>query len=200
MPRLRTIVHSCLAATAGIVALEHVVRPDLPPLERFISEYGRGSTQPLHVAAFGAWTVANGGCAALAGSRRGPRAARAATACGFAAAALGTLVAAVFATQTVGGELPAGVARTTAGRLHDMGTLLILGGLVVAGMASTLLISTRRYRLIALALATGLFAIVPALLAFRLDAPGLGQRGFVLVGWLFGWAFASHAGAEAPPR
>ncbi len=54
------------------------------------------------------------------------RVARAVAVGALGAATAGLLLAAAFATQTVAGELPAGVERTTAGRLHDFGTLLIL--------------------------------------------------------------------------
>jgi hypothetical protein len=200
VPALRTVAASGLAAFAGLVALEHVLRPDLPPAERFISEYGRGWTQPIHVVAFGGWAVASGACAALAADGRRPRAARALTAGGFVVASAGAALAAAFATQTVSGELPAGVARTLPGRLHDAGTLLILGGLLVAAAASPALIRTRRYRAEIAALAVVLTAIVPVLLALGLDAPGLGQRAFVAVGCAFQWAFATQlpaAGAGA---
>jgi hypothetical protein len=88
------------------------------------------------------------------------------------------------------GELPANVVRTLPGRLHDAGTLLILGGLLVAAAASLPLIRTRRYGLTVAALAVALLAIVPVLVALGIDAPGLGQRAFVLVGCAFQCAFA----------
>ncbi len=188
----RTLVRSALAAFAGLVALEHVLRPDLPPAERFISEYGRGWTQPVHVAAFSGWAIAGGGCAVLAARAPSPPAARALAAVAFATAAAGAAVAAAFATQTVGGELPSGVARTFAGRAHDAGTLLILGGLLVAALASLFLVPTRRYRLTLAGLAAALLAIVPVLVALGLDAPGIGQRGFVLIGCALQWAFATQ--------
>ena len=192
MTTLRNLVHSGLGGFTGLVALEHLLRPDLPPAERFISEFGRGWTQPLHVAAFSCWAVAGGGCAGLAARAGCGTTARALAAGAFAVAAAGAALAAAFATQTVGGELPPGVARTLAGRLHDAGTLLILGGLLVAALASLALIRTRRYRLTVAGLAAALVSIVPMLVALRIDAPGLGQRGFVLIGCAFQWAFASQ--------
>jgi hypothetical protein len=192
VPALRTVARTALAAFAGLVALEHVLRPDLPPAERFISEYGRGWTQPVHVVAFTGWAVAGGGCAALAARSTGPGVARLPAAAGFALAAVGAVLAAAFATQTVGGELPADVARTFAGRAHDLGTLLILAGLLVAALASVALVATRRYRLTVAGLAVALLATVPILVALGIDAPGVGQRAFVLIGCAFQWAFASQ--------
>ena len=108
------------------------------------------------------------------------------------AAGAGTVVAAVFATQTVGGELPPGTPRTTAGRLHDLGTLAIFCGLLVAGAASLRLVRRTRYRLTVAVLALALLAVVPVLVALELDAPGIGQRGFVLVGCLWLWRFVAE--------
>jgi hypothetical protein len=60
----------------------------------------------------------------------------------------------------------------------------------VAAAASLPLIRTRRYGLTVAALAVALLAIVPVLVALGIDAPGLGQRAFVLVGCAFQCAFA----------
>ncbi len=194
---MRTLARSGLVVFVGLVALEHLLRPGLPPAERFISEYGRGATQPLHVAAFAAWAVACVGCAVVAARRRSRPVARVLTVAGFAAAAAGAVLAAVFITQTVAGELPAGVARTAGGRLHDLGTLFILGGLIVAALASLRLVPVRRYRLGVGLLGVVLLAIVPTLVALGLDAPGLGQRGFVLTGVAFQWWFTAQTGWSA---
>ena len=70
--------------------------------------------------------------------------------------------------------------------------MAILVGLLVAALASLRLVPGTRYRLTVLALGVTLLAIVPVLIALRLDAPGIGQRGFILVGLAWQWAFASH--------
>ena len=67
-------------------------------------------------------------------------------------------------------------------------TVLALG----AALASVRLVPSTRYRLIVLALGVTLLAIVPVLIALRLDAPGIGQRGFILVGLAWQVAFESH--------
>lgn len=190
---MRSLARTGLVAFVGLVALEHLLRPGLPPADHFISEYGRGATQPVHVAAFGAWALAGAGCAVLAARRRGRPVARALTTGGFAVAAAGAVLTAAFVTQTVAGELPAGVARTLGGRLHDIGTLLILAGLLVAALASLRLVPSRRFRLEVALLGVLLLCIVPALVALGLDAPGLGQRGFVLVGVAYQWRFTAPA-------
>ena len=200
MPWVVSLVRFGLLGFIGLVALLHVLRPDLSPSDRFVSEYARGWSQPLQVLAFLSWAVATGACAVLAA--RAPRRpiARALVVAALVVATAGLLLAAAFATQTVGGELPAGVERTLGGRLHDIGTLLILAGLLVAAIASLRLVTSWRYRLVVLALAVALFAIVPVLVALGLDAPGIGQRGFILVGCAWQWTFARARLGESPRR
>lgn len=191
-----------LLAFVALVALQHLLRPDLPADERFVSEYAVGWTQPIMVVAFLGWAAATGACAVLAARTPGRRrVARAITVASLAAAAAGLVVAALFATQTEGGELPAGVERTTEGRLHDLGTLFVFAGLLVASLASLRLVPRRGYRLVVLGLAVALFAIVPVLVALGIDAPGIGQRGFILVGCAWQWAFigASIRRSPVPP-
>jgi len=112
------------------------------------------------------------------------------------AAAAGTVVAALFATQTVAGELQPGVQRTLEGRLHDLGTLLLFLGLIVAALASVRLVPRTRFRVTVALLALALLATVPVLVVLGLDLPGIGQRAFVLVGCAWVFLFA----VEVPPR
>jgi len=174
-----------LLGFVGLVAIEHPLRPGLPPAGHFVSEYARGATRPVAVAAFVSWGVAMGASAAL-GWRRGERAVPGL----LGAAALGTALCAGFITQTVAGKLPDGVARTTAGRLHDQGTLLIFAGLLLAAVWALRHLRTRRYRLGLLACAAAILAAPAILVAAGLDWPGVGQRAIILVGvaWLWLWA------------
>jgi hypothetical protein len=206
VPRAATLVRAGVAGFLALVAVEHALRPDLPPAEHFVSEYARGSTAPLQAVAFASWAVAAGACAVLAARARpgGRRVARATAVNALTAAAAGLVLATAFTTQTVAGELPVGVQRTTGGRLHDVGTLLVLGGLVLAGVASLRIVRSWRYRAVAVGLGIALLAVVPVLVALRLDAPGIGQRGFILVGcaWqlAFAGATADRSGAAAGRR
>jgi len=189
---MHRIVRLGLAAFVGLVALEHLLRPDLPPGEHFVSEYANGWTGPVQTVAFLAWAAATGACAVLAARTPRRKIARALTVLALGAATVGLVMTALWPTETVAGELPVGVQRTPGGRLHDLGTLAILAGLLVAALASLRLVPSTRYRLIVLALGVTLLAIVPVLIALRLDAPGIGQRGFILVGLAWQVAFASH--------
>src|SRR3954454_25017143 len=189
---MRRLVGLGLAGFAGIVALEHLLRRDLPPADHFVSEYAVGWTHPLQAAAFVSWAAATAACTLLAARVNERRIARAIVVVGLVAATAGLCLAAVFSTQTIAGELPAGVQRTTAGRLHDFGTLAILAGLLVAALASLRLLRPARYRLTVAALGVALVAIVPALVAVGWDAPGIGQRGFIAVGLAWQWVFAAQ--------
>src|SRR5690348_10683597 len=117
---MRRIVLGGLAVFLGLVALEHALRPDLPPTEHFVSEYARGWTWPLQTLAFLAWAAATAACAVLAARVRERRIARAVVVLGLVLATTGTVMAALWRTQTVAGELPPDVVRTLGGRLHDL--------------------------------------------------------------------------------
>ena len=174
---LLDVVRGGSLAFVGLVALEHPLRPDLPAPDHFISEYASGSTELVAELAFLCWGVALAAGAALAW-RRGLRAVPVL----LALAAAGTAAAALFDTQTVAGELPAGVVRTTAGELHDYGTLAILVGLLGAMLWGLRAVRTRRYRLGVLGCALAFPAAPAILVALGLDWPGIGQRAIVLVG------------------
>jgi Protein of unknown function (DUF998) len=188
------VVRCGVATFVAIVAAEHLLRTDLPPADHFVSEYGRGWTQPLQVVAFVAWAASMAAAARLATHLDRTRPfARALVAGALAVAAAGTLLTAAFATQTIAGELPPGEVRTVAGRLHDTGTLLILAGLLLAALASLRLVRARGYRLTVVALGVLLLAVVPVLVALGLDAPGAGQRAFILLGCAWQWRFSIAA-------
>jgi hypothetical protein len=192
--RLVTAARGGLLGFVGLVALEHVLRPGLAPADHFVSEYSRGWTQPIQVAAFLAWAAGTAACTLLAARANPARPiARALVTLGLAAATVGLLMAAAFTTQTVAGELPAGVERSLGGQLHDLGTLFILAGLLFSALASLRLVADNRYRALVALLGFALIAIVPALVAVGWDAPGVGQRGFILVGIAWQWAFTARA-------
>lgn len=193
LPRLRIAGLAGLAGFVGLVAAQHLWRADdLPPAEHFVSEYAVGDGGWVQVVAFLAWAGSLAATVevtrrAYAGRER--RVARAVVIAGVAAGTVGAVACAAFATETVGGELPAGVVKSTAGELHDLGSAFIFFGLLVAAVGSVRLVRDRGYRLSVLGLAVLLFAIPSALVAFGYDAPGWGQRGFIAVGCLWQWRF-----------
>lgn len=205
MPPPRTVALAGLATFVGIVAVEHLLRPDLSPAERFVSEYALGWTQPLQVFAFLGWAASMLACARLAWDARpaGRPVSRGLCLLALGAATVGAVMAAAFTTQTVGGVLPAGVERTLAGRLHDYGTLFVFAGLFAAALASLRIVRSARYRWSVAGLAVVFFATVPALVALGIDAPGIGQRAFIAVGCGWLWSFAAHVRLDpvrAPAR
>jgi len=163
-----------LAGFVGLVVAQHLYRADLPPGQHFVSEYANGEGGFVQVVAFGCWAISLGAQASLAE----PSVTRAA----LGVAAAGSVMTACFATVTVAGKLPAGATRSTAGQLHDIGSLLIFTGLLVAVVASTRALARPGYRRSVAVLTLVLLLIVPFMSALGLDEPGWGQRAFIAIG------------------
>jgi hypothetical protein len=185
----RSLALAGLAAFVALVAAQHLTRAgDLPPADHFVSEYAVGGGGWVQVAAFLAWAAGLAATAVLMARRARSRPlGRALAVAGLAAGAAGAVACAFFATQTIGGELPRGVERTTAGQLHDLGSAGIFFGLLLAAIAGARVIPRRAYRLGVLGLAALLVLIPASLIAAGYDAPGWGQRGFIAVGCLWQW-------------
>ncbi len=200
LPRLQTLALAGLGAFMALVVLQHATRADdLPPADHFISEYAVGPGGWVQVIAFLAWAVSLAATVALV-LRTGRRPlVRWIVVAGVAAGVIGAVAAALFATETVGGQLPPGRVKSTGGRLHDLGSGFLFFGLLVAAIASVRLIERRRYRLEVLGLAALLFLIPAALIAAEYAAPGWGQRGFIAVGCLWQWRLLA-SGARPWPR
>jgi hypothetical protein len=105
-------------------------------------------------------------------------------------AAAGVVVLAVFATQTVAGELPAGVARTTAGRLHDAGsgvaTLALAAGAAISGVRAWRDGDRRTSAMVVALLAIAIAATVVGL-AIGSSVGGLRQRVLLLAAVTWQW-------------
>lgn len=191
--RVRTLGLAGLVGFAGLVAAQHLWRADdLPPAEHFVSEYAVGEGGWVQVVAFLSWAASLAATAEVArrgSASSGRRIAQAVSLAGLAAGAVGAVACAAFTTETVAGELPAGVVKSTAGELHDLGSAFIFFGLLVAAVASVRLVRRRGYRLSVLGLAVLLVLIPSGLVALGYDAPGWGQRGFIAVGCLWQWRF-----------
>lgn len=119
---LRRIGVCGIVTFIAALALLHVAEADLKPGTNTISEYanaGMGARAILAIALL-AWAASAVAAAVLA--RRMPDAVlQTALPALLFIAAVGLAVAAAFQTQAVAGAVPASVARTSEGRLHDLG-------------------------------------------------------------------------------
>jgi hypothetical protein len=120
-----------LAVFAAVSIAEHLLRPGLDPARHEISEYAHGPGGWAMTAGFAMWAVSLSATAALVPADR--RVLRSL----LAVAALGMFVTATWRTQTSAGQLPPGVARTAAGRLHDTGSGLTSLALLAAALLTT---------------------------------------------------------------
>ena len=187
-PRLHAAGLAGLAAFVLLVIAQHLTRADdLPPADHLVSEYAVGAGGWVQVIAFLAWAVSLAATVALLRHAGRRRIARALVLLGVTAGAVGAVAAALFATETVGGQLPPGEIKSLGGRLHDLGSGGLFFGLALAAAASARLIEQRAYRLTLLGLLVLLFLILAALIVAEYDAPGWGQRGFIAVGCLWQW-------------
>lgn len=187
-----------IAVFVAALALEHVLTPELGVERDRISEYAVRGFGWLMVGGFVAWAVALAATAWLAGlALRGPRGL--ALSGLLAAAASGMLITAVFATQAVHGEVPAGVPRTTAGQLHDLGSGVVLIALLAAVLLSLYAVAGASVAA-AIAIAITLTAVGPIGLPLTgLDAPALAQRMMVAGACIWQWTVAAALAREPQP-
>lgn len=192
----RAVARVARAGIAGFVVVlvfEHLLAPELDVLRDRISEYAVRGVGWLMVLGFLAWAVALAASALLARlAVDGPRGL--ALAGLLAIAAGGMLVTALFATQAVHSEVPAGVARTTAGRLHDAGSGAVFVALLLAALLS--LVTVPRVRAVAVIAIAVAFLAPLALPLVGLEAPALAQRLAVLAACLWHWRLAGELGRE----
>lgn len=186
-------------AFVGIVTLLHFLRPDVSPVQGFISDYASGEYGFLMIAAFLVFALGLGALA-IATYRGLPLRPRPRVAT-FLLSACAVLMALV-------GIFPGDVAgaSTTAGEIHNLATALFFLLLMVA----MLVLSVRLRRagllgggyaaLLWLALAAPVVAVVAFGLLSAAGVVGIGQRLYVLtlLSWLAllavgirNWAFAS---------
>lgn len=162
-----------------IVAVEHILVPELDPLRSTISEYANatGAAGMLLTAGLAAWSTSLACLAMQVGAAtRLPRSLRL-LALPLAAAAAGFALAAGCPTQAVEGAIPVGVSYSTEGRLHDFGAGAAEVAIFAAAVAG---IGIRRISprmrgcwLLVVAIAIGLG---PAAASLGAGDPGLRQR------------------------
>lgn len=176
-----------VAAFLAALALEHVLAPDLGVEHDRISEYAVRGVGWLMVSGFVAWAAALAATALLAGGAlRGAR--RRALGGLLALAASGMVITSAFATQAVHSEVPAGVARTTEGVMHDLGSGAVLVALLFAALLSLAAVPGARVAA-AVALAVACVASFGLPLA-GMDAPALAQRMMVVATCAWHWTLA----------
>lgn len=177
-----------VALFIAALGLEHVLAPQLGVEHDRISEYAVRGVGWLMTGGFVAWAVALAATARLAGDAI--RGARGLALSGLlAVAATGMLVTAGCATQAVHGEVPADVARTTEGHLHDLGSGAVFVALVLALALSLHAVSDAR---IAAAIAIAVTCVAwLALPLIGLDVPALAQRMMVLAACAWHWTLAA---------
>jgi len=166
-----------LLAFVAIVVVEHLLVPGLSPLDHEVSEYANTRYGALMTGGFAAWALSLAATSILA--LRAPAQCRTAIALSglLAVASAGLVLTACFHTQTSAGRLPAGVARTVGGELHNLGSGAALLVLAVAAPASALALPHhRRYRIFTLGLILVTAVATIALLAVGPQVAGLRQR------------------------
>lgn len=136
---------------------------------------------------FIAWAVALAASALFAGVA--VRGIRGLALSGLLAVAMsGMLITAGFATQAVHSEVPAGVPRTTAGHLHDLGSGAVLVALLLAVILSLTAVPGAR---VAAAVAIAVACVASfGLPLVGLDAPALAQRMMVVATCFWQWTLA----------
>ncbi len=156
-----------------------------------VSEYANHQAGWVIEAGFGAWVAA-----LLLGAAG--TSARAVSGL-LVIAALGVIVLAIFPTQTSAGRLPSGVARSTGGRLHDLGSDLATLALVAAAVTSAAA-ARRRHdpQSTAIVVVLGIVVVATVLgLAIGPSVAGLRQR--AMLGGAVAWLWLLSKPATAPP-
>jgi Protein of unknown function (DUF998) len=167
---------SATALTGFVLATlaEHALNASLSPARHQISEYVHGRAGWLMVAGFVAWAVSLVATAELV------RSWSLALSALLGVAAVGFVITAVWATQTSAGELPPGVERTTAGRLHDAGSGVASLAMLAAAVVSVRVGPVRRLRRLAIGVIGVAIVADVALLAVGASVGGVRQRVLVL--------------------
>jgi hypothetical protein len=168
-----------LLAFALTVGLEHVLEPALNPLRHQVSEYANSPSGAVMVLGFALWAISLSATAFLVGRRWRDLPLSLA----LALAGLGIAIAALFATETVAGELPPGAALTTTGKLHDLGSglaaLALIGGALIVAFRARAPVPLRKATLWLLPAS---LILSLALLLTDPSVGGLRQRLLLLVG------------------
>jgi hypothetical protein len=173
-----------LALFVACTVVAQLANTGVGPARHMLSELAHGRAGWVMTVGFACWAAALVlGAIVLAG-----REARGVAAL-MAIAAVGVVVLAVFPTQTVAGELPSGVARTTAGRLHDIGS-----GVVTIALLTAAITTAVRRRSVVLAALVGAAVIATVVgLAIGPSVGGVRQRVLLLAAVSWQWLIVGDA-------
>jgi hypothetical protein len=184
------LARAALALFVACLVAAHLLNTELDPARHMVSEYANHRAGWVIEAGFGAWIAA-----LLLGA--GETSTRAVSIL-LVVAALGVSVLAIFHTQTSAGRLPSGVARSTGGRLHDLGTDLATVALLAAAVTSAAAARRRhdpQSATIVVILGVVVFATVVGL-AIGPSVAGLRQR--AMLGGAVMWLWLLSRPAAAP--
>lgn len=178
----RDLAIAGLALFLTCLVCEHFLVRSLDPARHEISEYVHTSDGWIMSVGFVAWAISLAATAVYAWHQQ----------CSWmlapllGIASLGMVLTACFATQTSAGRLPPGVALTTTGRLHDVGSGMVSIALLAGAIASA---SDRRLPLAFRKRTAGLILIAllgsAGLLVVGATVGGIRQRLLVIVGCLW---------------
>lgn len=169
---------TALLVFAVATVAEHVLEPGLSVGRHQVSEYANTRSGWLMTLGFAAWSAALVLTAALWPAPL--------TRMLFLAAGVGMILTACFDTQTVAGALSSGEERSSAGRLHDYGSLTTLLSLFLAAALTAVRgLDAPLVRAASVVAATAAVVVSAALLLGGDPVPGLRQRALLLlaIGW-----------------
>jgi hypothetical protein len=191
---VRAIAVFGVALFVLVVVLEHFLQPGLDPASHQISEYVHGTGGWLMTVGFLSWSLSLAGTGLIVGEPDGGGAMR--VAC--IAAAIGLVVTACFATQTVAGRLPAGASLDVAGRLHDIGSGVTSIAILAASALGLRVRKLGRLRPFTVSVLLAAASADIVLLAIGSEVGGVRQRILVAAGCL--WQSAVIVAADWWPR
>jgi hypothetical protein len=183
-----------VTALVLVVVLEYFLQPGLDPASHQISEYVHGASGWLMTVGFLSWSLSLAATGLLVGRLRGGGPMRVA----LMVAAIGMLVTACFATQTVAGRLPVGASLDAAGRLHDIGSGVTSIAILAASALGLRVRALRRLRAFTISVLLGAVSADVVLLAIGSEVGGVRQRALVSAGCL--WQSAVILATDWSPR
>jgi hypothetical protein len=178
-PAFLVVGTSGTLAFAAIVVIEHFLKSNLSPASHEISEYANGRYGGLMAAGFAAWSLSL--AASALASLATHRLAASALSGLLLLAATGIATTAIFHTRTSAGMLPPGVAHTTGGELHNLGSELALLSIAAAVVVAMPVVGGLRWQILSGGLILLAVTSSVILLAIGPQVAGIRQRLLVAI-------------------